>query len=290
MATQADIAFHYDVDNHFYGLFLDRVHRAYSCAVWDGADTLEEAQQQKLSRLARFAGMAAGHHVLDIGCGWGGMLDYAVGVRGAATATGLTLSENQYSYVLDKAPSDITISLMSWRDFTPATRFDALVSIGAFEHFASLEDRDNSRHRQVYADFFAWSRAVSTDSARLGLQTIIAARAPESLEEVRDTRYLLKHVFPGSALPGMSDIQAGLQDHYDICECRHIGLDYARTLEQWRLRLQAHRTIIEARYGEALYQHYDHYFQAAERSFRAGVVNLAQLSLVPVRRAISFRR
>ncbi|MGA4277145.1 class I SAM-dependent methyltransferase [Ralstonia nicotianae] len=290
MATQADIAFHYDVDNHFYGLFLDQAHRAYSCAVWDGATTLEEAQQQKLSRLAHFAGMAAGHHVLDIGCGWGSMLDYAVGLRGAATATGLTLSEDQYSYVLDKASPEITISLISWRDFAPATRFDALVSIGAFEHFASLEDRDNNRHRQVYADFFAWSRAVSTDNARLGLQTIITARAPESLQEVRDTRYLLEHVFPGSALPGMSDIQAGMQDHYDVCECRHIGLDYARTLAQWRLRLQAHRTIIEARYGEALYQHYDHDFQAAERSFQAGVVSLAQLSLAPVRRAMSFRR
>lgn len=290
MATKADIAYHYDVDNHFYALFLDRCHRAYSCAVWEGAASLEEAQQQKLARLSRFASIQAGQSVLDIGCGWGGMMAYALDSLGAAAVTGVTLSEDQYRFVDELRRPQFDVRLSSWRDFVPAGKFDALVSIGAFEHFASLEERDAGQHRQVYADFFEWCRTVSADGARLGLQTIVTLRAPESLQEVRDTRYLLEHVFPGSALPAVSDIQAGVQDQYEIVEARQIGMDYARTLAEWRARLHRHRAEIERRYGEALYAHYDHYFHVAERSFRAGIVGLMQLSLGRVRPSFQFRR
>jgi len=290
MASQADIAYHYDVDNDFYGLFLDRPHRAYSCAVWEGASSLEEAQHNKLTRLSRFAGIEAGQSVPDIGCGWGGMLEYVLNYAGAATATGVTLSKDQYSFVNELHNPQISIVLNSWRNYVPNNRFDALVSIGAFEHFASLDDRSVGQHRRVYADFFKWCRAVSTNQAKLGLQTIVTARSPESLQEVRDTRYLLEHVFPGSALPSVSDIQAGIQDQYEIAETRFIGLDYAHTLVHWRSRLNQYQTEIVSRYGAALYEHYDHYFLAAERSFRAGIVSLAQLSLRPVRPAFTFHR
>ncbi|GAB2913859.1 cyclopropane-fatty-acyl-phospholipid synthase family protein [Paraburkholderia jirisanensis] len=290
MATKADIAYHYDVDNRFFGLFLDRQHRAYSCAVWDGAASLEEAQQQKLARLSRFAGIEPGNSVIDVGCGWGGMLKYAIDYAGAATATGITLSEDQYRFASDLQHAQINVRLSSWRDFTPDGRFDALVSIGAFEHFASLEDRDEGRHRRVYGDFFDWCRSVSTNRARLGLQTIVTLRMPESLREVRDTRYLLERVFPGSALPSIGDVQAGIQDRYEISEAKQIGPDYARTLAQWRARLTHHRGEIERSYGEELYAHYEKYFLAAESSFSAGIVGLLQLSLNPVRHALSFSR
>lgn len=290
MATKADIAYHYDVDNDFYGLFLDQTNRAYSCAVWEGASSLEEAQHNKLARLSRFAGVDVGQSVLDIGCGWGGMLKYVIDYAGAATATGVTLSEDQYNFVDQLHHPQINVEFSSWRNYVPTNRFDALISIGAFEHFASLDDRAVGQHRQVYADFFEWCRAVSTNQACLGLQTIVTARAPESLQEVRDTRYLLEHVFPGSALPSVSDIQAGVQDQYEIAEARLIGLDYAHTLAHWRSRLNQCRTEIVSRYNAALYEHYDHYFLAAERSFRAGIVSLVQLSLRPVRPTFTFHR
>lgn len=290
MASKQDIAFHYDVDNDFYSLFLDSTHQVYSCAVWEGATTLEQAQQNKLARLSNFSCIGAGDTVLDIGCGWGGMMKYAIDYAGAASATGVTLSEDQYRYVSDLNRPDIEVHLVAWQDFKPQKKFDALVSIGAFEHFASLEDRDNGRHRQVYTDFFDWCRAMSTSKGRLGLQTIVTSRAPENLQELRDTRYLLEHVFPGSALPTASDLQAGIQDQYEIVEARQIGLDYAKTLSQWRDRLNAHKNEIQGRYGEDLFAHYDRYFLAAERSFKSGVVNLLQLSLAQARPVIAFGR
>ncbi|MFA8361756.1 class I SAM-dependent methyltransferase [Burkholderia ubonensis] len=290
MASKADIAYHYDVDNSLYELFLDKRYRAYSCAIWDGVSTLEEAQHQKLARLSRFAGMSSGQAVLDIGCGWGGMMQYALADAGAASAVGVTLSEDQHRFVTDLNDPRIDVKLTSWKDYAPSCKFDALVSIGAFEHFASLSDRDAGQHRRVYTEFFQWCRSVSTDHARLGLQTIVTLRMPRNLQEVRDTRYLLERVFPGSALPAISDIQAGVQDAYEIVEARQIGLDYARTLANWRERLVRHRSEIEDRFGAEVYAHYDRYFLAAESSFRAGIVGLVQMSLSPVQKMTVFRR
>ncbi len=76
MATAEDVQFHYDVHNDFYALFLDSSFRAYSCGVWEQAATLEEAQQDKIRRLCDFAKIESDKTVLDIGCGWGGLMRY----------------------------------------------------------------------------------------------------------------------------------------------------------------------------------------------------------------------
>lgn len=280
MATQADIAYHYDVANDFYAAFLDRDHRAYSCGVWKTAQTLEEAQVAKLDRLCRYAHVSAGDRVLDVGCGWGGLMHHAVSQFGAASAHGLTLSTDQYNYVRANASSAITVDLRSWADFPPmATGCDAVVSIGAFEHFASMEDRRLKRHRELYRHFFDWCRRVSTADAYVGLQTIVAARPPANLAEARDTRFLLEQIFPGSALPTVSDIQAASLDLYEISSAKRIGQDYARTLEHWDERLLVHRETIVENYGVDVFEHYHTYFQSAIRGFQSGVVDLLQISL-----------
>jgi cyclopropane-fatty-acyl-phospholipid synthase len=280
MATQADIAHHYDVANDFYAAFLDRDHRAYSCGVWKTARTLEEAQLAKLDRLCRYADVSAGDSVLDVGCGWGGLMQHAVSQLGAACAHGLTLSRHQYDYVRANALSVIKVDLRSWADFHPiSTAYDAVVSIGAFEHFASMEDRQFKRHRDVYRHFFEWCQQVSTADAYVGLQTIISARPPATYAEVLDTRFLLERIFPGSALPSVSDIQAATLDLYEISTAKRIGQDYARTLEHWDERLLANRGFIVDCYGTEVFEHYHTYFQSAMRGFRSGVIDLLQLSL-----------
>src|SRR5579872_6557576 len=100
MATTDDIKFHYDVDNDFFKLFLDDKYRIYSCGVWEAADSLEDAQENKLKRIADFANIKKGNRVLDIGCGWGGMLDYCLDVRDAKNVMGITLSKAQYEYIV----------------------------------------------------------------------------------------------------------------------------------------------------------------------------------------------
>ncbi|GLQ51720.1 class I SAM-dependent methyltransferase [Dyella flava] len=280
MATQADIAYHYDVANDFYEAFLDKEHRAYSCGVWKAAKTLEEAQTAKLDRLCRYAHVVPGDRILDVGCGWGGLMHHAVARFGATSAHGLTLSRNQYDHVHANATPSISVELCSWADFKPASPpYDAIISVGAFEHFASMEDRRIQRQRDVYRRFFEWCQDVSSTDAYIGLQTIVSARTPQNTTEVRDTRYLLERVFPGSALPSISDIQAATLDLYEISSSRRIGLDYAHTLKHWNERLLGSRPFIVANYGEAVFEHYRTYFQSAIRSFQSGVVDLFQVSL-----------
>ena len=289
MATQQDIQHHYDIDNDFYALFLDKDYRVYSCGVWENARTLEDAQEAKLDRIARYAKLEPKQRVLDVGCGWGGMMRFARERFGVASVDGLTLSADQYDFIKAEAYPDTEVHLTSWEDYPPpSTPYDAIVSVGAFEHFASLEDRSADKHREVYARFFDWCRSVSTPDAYLGLQTIVTARAPENITELRDVRYLLEHVFPGSALPSVSDIQAAIVDQYEIVAIARIGLDYAKTLGCWAQRLDAHRGLVEATYGQALYDNFSTYFASAQRNFAAGVTDLVQLSLQRVNRRAYF--
>lgn len=284
MASQADIAHHYDVDNDFFALFLDKKYRAYSCGVWEKAVDLEQAQEDKFDRLCRYANVSQDHHVIEIGCGWGGLMNTIVEKYPNTHVHGLTLSKEQFKFINTTSKPNISLELCSWQDYTPPERkFDSIISIGAFEHFASFEDQAASRQRDIYKIFFDWCLSISTADAQIGLQTIVISRAPNTLSELRDSRYLLDKVFPGSALPSISDIQAAIIDKYEISAVRRIGLDYARTLLEWNKRLELNKDKIVEHYGQELYDHYRTYFDAARRCFETGYVDLYQVSLKRVK-------
>jgi cyclopropane-fatty-acyl-phospholipid synthase len=280
MATKNDIEQHYDVDNEFFRLFLDEKYRAYSCGVWKQATNLEQAQEDKLDRLCRYAKVAEGHHVIDVGCGWGGLMNFIVDHYPNTDVHGLTLSTQQFNFVNDNLHNNQKIQLCSWQDYVPNERkFDSIISIGAFEHFATFDDHASSRQRDIYKDFFDWCLSVSTPDAQIGLQTIVISRAPKSISEVRDTRFLLDSVFPGSALPTISDIQASIIDKYEISVIRRIGLDYAQTLLEWNKRLEFNKHIVCMNYGQDLYDYYQVYFDSARRCFESEYIDLIQVSL-----------
>ncbi len=280
MATQSDIEHHYDVDNDFFALFLDTQYRAYSCGVWKSATSLEQAQKDKLDRLCRYANVKENHQVIDIGCGWGGLMHYIVESYPNTQVKGLTLSTQQFKYIKSLKQAKNSVELRAWQDYlVPERKFDSIISIGAFEHFASFEDHLQSRQRDRYKEFFDWCLGISTSDAQIGLQTIVINRAPNSISEVRDTRYLLDKVFPGSALPSISDIQTSIIDKYEISAIRRIGLDYARTLFEWNKRLEFNQNLVINLYGQALYEHYQTYFDAAKRCFESEYIDLLQVSL-----------
>lgn len=284
MATKADIEHHYDVNNDFFALFLDKKYRAYSCGVWKSAEDLEQAQADKLDRLCRYANVQSGHSVIDVGCGWGGIMRYVVERYSDTHIHGLTLSTEQFEYVRSNSDPRLLVELRAWQDYPPLERkFDSIISIGAFEHFASLEDHAAARQRDIYKSFFDWCQRVSTHNAQIGLQTIVINRAPNSISELRDSRYLLDKVFPGSALPSISDIQAAIIDKYEISSVRRIGLDYARTLSEWNNRLVLNKDKVIECYGQKLFDHYRTYFDAARRCFETGYIDLYQASLSRVK-------
>lgn len=287
MATQVEIESHYDVDNDFFALFLDKKYRAYTCAVWDDADSLVRAQEAKFDRLCQFANVKPASKVLDVGCGWGGLMNYIADKYSGANVHGLTISSEQYAYVSENRSPNVTVDLCPWEKYkAPETKFDSIISVCAFEHFASLQDQMANKQRDIYKTFFDWCLSVSTDNAQIALQNIVITRLPSNISELRDTRFLLDHVFPGSALPTISDIQAAVVDKYEISSVCRIGMDYVRTLTEWRNNLEREKLTVFANYGESVYEHHLRYLETARRCFESGYTDLYQVSL---RRAKSVR-
>jgi Mycolic acid cyclopropane synthetase len=141
MATTSadDIEFHYDVGNDFYALWLDET-LTYSAALWDGigqeeatGTALAQAQRAKfahhldLAKAPKDGASAGGFRLLDIGCGWGGLLDYAVGTGRATEATGLTLSRAQFEHVIANARPGVEVALESWEKHRSARPYDGIV-------------------------------------------------------------------------------------------------------------------------------------------------------------------
>ncbi len=169
-ATRHAIEHHYDVGRDFFRLWLD-ARMVYSCALWRGDidDDLDRAQMAKLEWHATSAQVDGVSRVLDVGCGWGAMMGYLVAERQVGHVTGLTLSGDQFSAI---PPSDqIRVLLEDWRDHRPPAPYDAIVSIGAFEHFAR-PDLSRSQRREVYGSFFDHCALWLCDGGRLSLQSI----------------------------------------------------------------------------------------------------------------------
>lgn len=134
-ASPEAIQAHYDVSNDFYALWLDST-MAYSCALWEAGDTLKQAQLRKLDFHLTQAQATNKSNLLDVGCGWGALLDRAVTHYNVKNVVGLTLSQAQADWVTHSKRDSVSVLLESWRDHRPTTPYDAIVSIGAFEHFA----------------------------------------------------------------------------------------------------------------------------------------------------------
>jgi cyclopropane-fatty-acyl-phospholipid synthase len=182
MAEQKDIEFSYTLTDRVVRLALGELND-FSGAKYDGdfSMSLEEAQRRKHDWVAEQIGIAPGRRVLDVGCGWGGLLDY---IRGAgATGLGLTLSSAQ---VESCRSHGLDVHMFDVRDLEPDSfgEFDAVASLGAFEHFASRDDYDAGRQDDVYRDIFARVASVLPEQGRFYLQTMVFGKNMLPPEEV----------------------------------------------------------------------------------------------------------
>jgi len=288
MATQEDIEAHYDVGNDFFELILDKQFLAYTTGIWSDATTLEEAQQHKFDRLTNFANIQQGNSVLDVGCGWGGYLNHlSHQFNGDIRPHGLTISTQQYEYINQHKKEGVTADLCPWQEYSCGEnqKFDAIVSVCAFEHFATIEDNKANRQIEIYKNFFDWCLSVSTDDAKVAIQTIVMTRPPENIVELKGSQYLQK-VFPGSAMATISDIQEAILGKYEIFEAKRVGVDYVKTLAAWNERLEQNKETIISTYSAELYEHYRRYFTGASECFKTGYFDVLQISLkraIPVR-------
>ena len=270
--SPAAIAQHYDLPHDFFALWLGD-ERVYSCALWsDGEDPsrdLAAAQRRKLDSFARELGVA-GARVLDIGCGWGALLDRFVGAHSAAGGVGLTLSAAQADYARGRHVPGVDFRVQSWVDHRPQAPYDAISCIEATEHWAS--DRlDPDDKVVVYRQFFARCASWLKDEGRLGLQLICldnvghagsrAGRGPAS-ELIR------VDIFPESMPASLSELVLGWETDFEVLRFEDHHDHYVRTFRAWGLAMREHLDRAQTLAGAPTARTFARYFAAGEIFFR----------------------
>jgi cyclopropane-fatty-acyl-phospholipid synthase len=274
--ARRNIAAHYDLGNAFYSAWLDRT-MTYSSALFEqSGETLEEAQARKYRRLAELAGIAPGHHVLEIGCGWGGFSLWAARNIGCRI-TALTISQEQFDHArraVHTAGLDhlVEIRLQDYRDVSGS--FDAIVSIEMLEAVGEA----------YWPLYFARLRELLRPGGRAALQVITIA--DDRFEEYRrSVDFIQRYIFPGGMLPSPTKLSelasgAGLSIRQ---EARH-GEDYERTLALWRERFERAWPGISSRSGQGQFDArfrrlWRFYLAYCEAGFRTGRIDLQLLAL-----------
>ena len=275
-AAAAAIRYHYDVGNDFYALWLDSS-LTYSCAMPEGPhDTLEAAQQRKLRfHLAAIRAERA-DSVLDIGCGWGSVLRHLSQTYRVRRSVGLTLSLEQASHIRSLGYPGVEVRTENWTIYRPDTRFDGIVSIGAFEHFARPGDSPSEKIA-VYREFFTRCRDWLTEDGVLSLQTI--AYANMAIQDA--SLFIQREIFPDADLPTLAEITAAAEGIFEVQSLRNDRLDYAWTCEEWARRLRARRAVAVELAGQELAARYERYLKLSALGFRMGKICLLRLILNP---------
>jgi cyclopropane-fatty-acyl-phospholipid synthase len=290
-ASAEAIRTHYDVGNDFYRLWLDET-MTYSAAMWrDEQDTssLADAQRRKIAWHLHNSQANRMDSLLDIGCGWGGLLRAAstMRVEGAPPlirATGLTLSKAQAEFGrqtfdqegLDGAapPQHVDIRLESWLDHEPVERYGAIVSIGAFEHFTKPHD-DAAAKIEIYRNFFSHCRDWLKIDGRMTLQTIAYG---DPNPNAKATSFMAE-IFPDSDLPRLGLILEAAEGLFELERMRNDRVDYARTCDIWANRLRVRRTEAVALVGAAQARRYERYLKLSAWGFWSNHLHLLRFRL-----------
>lgn len=249
-------AHHYDLNGRLYALLLDE-DRQYSCAYFrTGQETLEEAQAAKKRHIAAKLCLEPGLHVLDVGCGWGGLalsLAREHGVR----VTGITLSQEQLTTARARAAEAgladrVRFELLDYRALHGT--YDRIVSVGMFEHVGITH----------YRHFFqTLRRSLAPDGVAL-VHSIGRSHGPAVTNP-----WLAKYIFPGGYSPALSEVMPAVERSGLIAtDIEVLRLHYAETLRHWRRRLSARHDAIAALYDERFCRMFEFYLSGAELAFR----------------------
>jgi len=254
---------HYDIGNDLYSRMLDR-RMVYSCGYWQGATTLDEAQENKLDLICRKIGLEPGMKVLDIGSGWGGFLKFAAeryGIQGV----GITISKEQAAYAeANKGDLPIETRLMDYMHMEG--QFDRIVSVGMFEHVGYKN----------YAAYFRKAHSLLRPDGLFLLHTI-----GNNLSTTHGDPWTERYIFPNGMLPSIRQIASATEGLFIMEDWHNFGADYDPTLMAWWRNFDRAWPELEARYGPRFYRMWRFYLQIFAAAFRVRNINLWQVVLSP---------
>jgi cyclopropane-fatty-acyl-phospholipid synthase len=259
---------HYDVSNEFFALFLDQS-MTYSCAFWsEGAETLEQAQEEKLDTVARKLALQEGERVLDVGCGWGAF-PLRAATKYGASVLGITLSPPQAEKARRRAEEAgvadrVEIRVMDYRDLAASSeRFDAIASIGMVEHVGEVQIDEYARTLAGLLE--PGGRLLNHGIARLRHTDPDAGAFTE------------RYVFPDGEPIHLSRVLLALERAGFVT--RHVsehGADYAETLRHWARRLDENLDEALRLAGPERVRVWRLYLRAARNGFESGFLSIYQ--------------
>ncbi len=252
---------HYDIGNELYRNMLDK-RMIYSCAYWENAQDLDEAQEAKLDLICRKLYLKPGDSILDIGCGWGGFARYAAEKYGARVV-GITVSREQASLgrmVCEGLP--VEIRLQDYRNVKE--KFDHIVSVGMFEHVG-------------FKNYRPYMESVGNclkDNGLFLLHTI-----GDNRSFVAGDPWFSKYIFPNSLVPSMKQISAALEGLFVMEDWHNIGPGYDATLLSWFRNFDRNWHKLREQYDDRFYRMWKYYLLSCAGSFRSRNLQVWQMVL-----------
>ncbi len=266
---------HYDVSDDFYRLFLDEG-MVYSCAYFaQGGGRLEDAQRAKLDLVCRKLGLSAGERFLDVGCGWGALVEHAV-ARYGARALGITVSANQLATARKRLArlgngAEAEVRAEDYRTLRADAPFDKVASVGMMEHVgrAHLDDYFAAVHRLLRPGGLFLNHAIAFAGGR-------DATLPWA--DQRGGGFIWRYIFPdGELIPIVEVVAAAERAGFEVRDVECLREHYAETLAAWLSRLEARFDEAVAIAGEERARLYRLYLAASAVGFRIGRTTVYQL-------------
>lgn len=242
---------HYDLGNDLFQHMLDK-RMNYSCAYWKDADTLDEAQENKLELICRKLYLEPGMRVLDIGCGWGPFGKYAA-EKYKVEVVGITVSKEQVKLgrkLCEGLP--VEFRLMDYRDVNE--KFDRMVSVGMIEHVGYKN----------YRSYFEVANKCLDDGGLFLLHTIGYIKSVKTPD-----LWTLKYIFPVGMLPSVAQLGKAFEDLFVMEDWHNFGMDYDKTLMTWYDNFVNNWDKIKINYSERFFRMWKYYLLSSAGSFRA---------------------
>lgn len=276
------IQFHYDLSDDFFKLWLDPL-RVYSCGYYRDADmTLAQAQEAKLDHICRKLNLQKGERMLDVGCGWGGLIIWAAKHYGVK-AKGITLSHNQHRYVSELIEREglqgqVEVALCDYREVKDAP-FDKLSSVGMFEHVG----------RANLPEYFQTVYGLLKPGGMALIHGITAGNTTNLQVGAGMGDFIEKYIFPGGELMHVSAVLKDMAEaHLEMVDTENLRPHYARTLWAWsdvlEERLDEARAVLarqwDADKAERVIKAYRLYLAGCAMGFEEGWTALHQMLCV----------
>lgn len=265
------VRYHYDLPLEFYALWLDR-RMVYSCAYFAGGEDvdLDAAQYNKLDYICRKLRLHRGDSLLDLGCGWGGLVIHAA-LHYGVHALGVTLSARQARVaqrrIREAGVEDrCRIEVCDYRDLEPGEQYDKLVSVGMFEHVGEA----------LVPEYFgrAW-RLLRPGGAFLNHGIAVPANYQRS-----GPSFIDRYVFPdGELVPLNTSLGAAERSGFEVRDVESLREHYALTLHRWVYRLEAQAEEARRITSETTYRIWRLYMAASAHRFRSARLNVYQMLL-----------